>query len=331
MSTPFDPLLPRIGQTMKEVIDSTRANLGALSEADQAHQADQAAHNLGPLRATQAEFNTHKPDPNAHNLGPLRAQVTATADEQAAARGTQATLADRLATALTPAGVIKLSTLASKFLDNGDVPSFVNNRVFTVPGDRTKVYQAGVILRASVVSGYVYGAVASSSFAAGATSVTLDPAYPVLAATLTKVEIALIAWDNSVAAAAAQNAADILTLTGLMSALKVQELTASVNGKPAAGAVVMRYVASRALSLPINLAASRIKAGVNATAAATFTLAKNGANVGTVVIAAGNSVGTAAVAAAVSLAPGDVLTLTAPGAQDATLADLAFNLQGSVT
>lgn len=66
------------------------------------------------------------------------------------------------------------------------------------------------------------------------------------------------------------------------------------------------------------------KAGTAASTATTLTLAINGANVGTVVYAAGKNVATFTTTGGnpYLVNQGDVLTLTAPATQDAALADL---------
>jgi hypothetical protein len=53
---------------------------------------------------------------------------------------------------------------------------------------------------------------------------------------------------------------------------------------------------------------------------------KNGAAIGTVQFAAGEAAASFLVAAAVDFAAGDMLAITAPDPQDATLADIALTL-----
>lgn len=105
----------------------------------------------------------------------------------------------------------------------------------------------------------------------------------------------------------------------------------SVAGKPSAAEGLARWVFARTVTFPTNFAGSQASAGTPATAQTVFTLAKNGVQAGTVTFAAG--AGTASFAstggAVVTLAAGDVLTLTAPNPADATLADLAITLAGT--
>lgn len=65
------------------------------------------------------------------------------------------------------------------------------------------------------------------------------------------------------------------------------------------------------------------------TGAATFVIAKNGTQVGTIVFSAGNASGVVTVDSAVLFAVGDKLTVTAPASVDATLADVDFTLVAS--
>lgn len=229
----FDVAKPNTSQTIGDVITSTLANLNDLNSRDVAHQADTtAAHGIDTLITSKADYVAHKGNvTDAHGINTIKATADAAQAEVAAARGSQAALDARLSVALQADGGIKLSSIASKWLDNGDVPTFVDSTHFTVPGDRTLVYLAGVILRCTVSASYVYAAIASRSFGAGVTTVTLDPLYPVLTSGLSKIEIALIAWDNAVAAAVTENAADIVTLQGDMTAISTM---GSMAGDPTA-------------------------------------------------------------------------------------------------
>lgn len=108
------------------------------------------------------------------------------------------------------------------------------------------------------------------------------------------------------------------------------EIWTSVEGQPAASQVILRYLAPRSLILPPDLAGSRGAAGVGATAPADFDLRRNGSSIGTMRFAAGATVASFIAAAPATFAPGDVLTVVAPAAPDATLADLAITLLASV-
>jgi len=99
-------------------------------------------------------------------------------------------------------------------------------------------------------------------------------------------------------------------------------------GKPAASTLMLRFAFNRNISLSINLAGSIASAGTAATASTVFALAKNGTSIGTLTFAAAAASGTFSVAAAPSFVSGDILTVTAPATQDATLADLSVTLNG---
>ena len=229
----FDAEKPNTSQTIGDVITSTAVNLNDLDARDVAHQANSTtAHGIDALLAAKAAAEAHQADSTtAHGINTIKAAADAAQAEVTAARGSKAALASRLAVALQADGGIKLSSIASKWLDNGDVPTYISTASFSVPGDRTKVYIAGVLLRGTVSAEYAYAAIASSSYGAGITTVVLDPLYPVLTAGLSKIEIALIAWDNAVALAATQNAADIVNLQGDLTAIST---LGSMAGDPTA-------------------------------------------------------------------------------------------------
>ena len=102
----------------------------------------------------------------------------------------------------------------------------------------------------------------------------------------------------------------------------------SYIGKPGDAAVILRFPMTRAVRFPTNLAASQGIAGTAATATATFNLAKNGSNFGTMVFAGSGTVPTFT-GTQTDFAAGDILTLTAPSTADATLADIGFAFAGT--
>ncbi len=324
----FDGTKPSISQTYGDAIASAQANDADLDGRIEAHKADQNGHGLPALRTTAADYTAHKTDPHAHGVDLVAAAGTATQAEVTAGRGTQSSLAARLAAALNGDGSIKLSTLNNKWINNNDAPTFISTTSFSVPGDKTQMYIPGAQLRLTAAGNYIYAPVASRSFGAGVTTVVIDPAYPVLTAGIGVVEMALIAFDNAVAQACTQNATALAALTGVVAALKVLDIPGFRSGKPAAGAVVNSFLVTRAFTLPAGATNSLFKAGTAATAASTFYIQKSGVNVGTATFAAGSTVAPFTLAAPVAFALADVCTLVAPAAQDATLADLVYNLQG---
>lgn len=135
-----------------------------------------------------------------------------------------------------------------------------------------------------------------------------------------------------VSAAAAPSARQVLTATSSTAAdweYPGYDIGGGCTGKPAASAVILRFPAVRAFTLPTNLTGSQGKAGTAATASATFNIAKNGVNIGTMAFAASGTVPTWT-NTATSFAAGDILTVTAPSSQDATLADIGFVLMGTI-
>lgn len=218
----FDTLKPNTSQTLGDAVTATRENLVDLDTRLTAHIADEStAHDIDTLIAGKAAYEAHAADTEtAHGIGYVSGRVTALESETATARGTASTLGTRLNVGLEQSGAVKLSGLASKWMDNGDAPTFIGATSFTVPGDRTKVYLAGVICRFTVEEGYVYGAVATASFAASATTVTLSPSYPILDSSLAKVEISLLAFDDTIAATVAALESDLTALTARVAALE---------------------------------------------------------------------------------------------------------------
>lgn len=84
-----------------------------------------------------------------------------------------------------------------------------------------------------------------------------------------------------------------------------------------------------AVTFPLGLSASQGIAATAATAAASYSIEKNGSAVGTMNFAVRATSATFTMAAATTFNAGDVLTVVAPAAPDATLAGLAWTLVGS--
>lgn len=99
------------------------------------------------------------------------------------------------------------------------------------------------------------------------------------------------------------------------------------EGKPTASQL-RQWVAAHAFTFPSGLTGSVAKAGTAATAQKDFDLKKNGTSFGTMRFAASATAATFIAASATAFAIGDVLTVTAPGSQDSTLANIAVNLVG---
>ena len=327
----FDATKPNTSQVMGDVIDSARANDVDLDARIEAHKADPNGHGLAAVRANVTDYLSHKTDQNAHGVDVVRAQGLATQAEVSAARGIKSSLTARLDIALGADGALKLSTLNNKWITNNDIPTYISTTSFSVPGDRTGFYVAGAQLRFHTAGDYLYAPVASRVFSAGVTTVTLDPAYAVLTAGIQSVDMGLIAWDNTVAAAVSTLNTALTALTATVNALQVEQIEDWIAGKPGAGALVKRFIAARPFSIPQDAVGSQCKAGTASTGAVTFNLAKNGVNFGTIAFAVGGTVATFSIANATAFAAGDVLSISAPAVQDTTLADIAFFIKGLLT
>lgn len=219
----YDATKPNTSQTIGDVILSANANDVAIKLQLDTHQADlTAAHGIGALLATQADYVTHKANTtNAHGIDTIAATASATSSEVIAARGVAASLVARLNKATATDGSILLSSLQNKWLDNGDTPTYVDSQHFTVPTDRTKVYIAGAHLRMTISGSYVYAPIASSSYGSSATTVTLDPNYLLLTSGLSKIEIGLLSFDYAIQNSLATATANITALQAQVAALQL--------------------------------------------------------------------------------------------------------------
>ena len=99
---------------------------------------------------------------------------------------------------------------------------------------------------------------------------------------------------------------------------------------PGGSAVMGRWVMARTVAFPANLAGSRVRAGVAATASTVLTLKKNGASVGTLTFAAAGTVPTMA-GASWSVVADDIVTIENQATADATLAAISITLAGERT
>ena len=253
----YDSTKPNVSQLIGDVILSANANDVALKKQQDDHEANATtAHGIDALIATQSAYNAHAANlTTAHGIDSILVNVAALLAEIASARGSKSTVALRLAQALNADGSIRLSTLNNKWINNSDVPTYIAATRFSVPGDRTKVYIGGAQLRLIISGTYTYASVASSSYGGGVTTITLDPAYQVLTAGLSAVEIGLIAWDNAVANSVTQALTQITALQGSLTA--VQNIRSKVGDPtssdlPAGQIGVWKNTSSGALKLWAN-------------------------------------------------------------------------------
>jgi hypothetical protein len=119
------------------------------------------------------------------------------------------------------------------------------------------------------------------------------------------------------------------TVTGSGKASVATTVNGSYTGPTTTNLVVQRYVFAGTVMFPAGLTGSQGTAGVAATATTSYSIKKNGANVGTMVFAAGATTATFSMASATTFMAGDILTVVAPASPDATLANLAWTLVGS--
>lgn len=101
-----------------------------------------------------------------------------------------------------------------------------------------------------------------------------------------------------------------------------------IPGLPGAGAKVLRFNVVREFVWKSGLTGSLFTASAASTGTATFTLKNNGSSIGTVVFTT-SATGVATFSADVFFAVNDVITIEAPGSQDATLANVGLNFLGS--
>jgi hypothetical protein len=109
------------------------------------------------------------------------------------------------------------------------------------------------------------------------------------------------------------------------------DIASAIIGKPAASAVVMRFVAVRQFSFPASLTASLAKSAIAATDTTIFSLQKNGSQFATLTFSASGNTGVFTAATQTNFSANDVLTITAPSAQDATFADCEYTLVASLS
>ena len=107
------------------------------------------------------------------------------------------------------------------------------------------------------------------------------------------------------------------------------DLTAFYPGVPSASAIVTRVPVARDITFPASLTGSIGNATVAATAQTDFDVQKNGATVGTIRFAAASTSATFIAASAITLAAGDILSVSAPATPDTTLSNVGFVLAGT--
>lgn len=100
-------------------------------------------------------------------------------------------------------------------------------------------------------------------------------------------------------------------------------------GRPNSGDTVFRLITAHPYKLPVGLPATQFSAKVAATGAVQYKLQKNGADIGTINVAAGATTATYTFATETSFAAGDIVEIIAPALQDVTLASVSITLAGT--
>ena len=104
----------------------------------------------------------------------------------------------------------------------------------------------------------------------------------------------------------------------------------SYIGQPAVGATVFLLIFDRTVTFSGNLSGSYGKCGANPASAAAFSILKNGASAGSISIATGGAFTFSTTGGtSLSFSAGDVMKITAPNPQDASLADVSVIFAGT--
>jgi len=114
------------------------------------------------------------------------------------------------------------------------------------------------------------------------------------------------------------------TITYVAGADHLYDIAGSTLSTPSDSDIITRFVATRAFSLPANLAGTKVSVGTNPSATATVTVQKNGASAGAITISTGG-VETLPTQAAVSFAVDDILTIEVTTAN--SIDDLGITLK----
>jgi hypothetical protein len=114
------------------------------------------------------------------------------------------------------------------------------------------------------------------------------------------------------------------TITYVAGADHLYDIAGSTLSTPSDSDIITRFVATRAFSLPANLAGTKISVGTNPSSSATLTIKKNGSGVATITINS-SGVETLPTQTAVSFAIDDILTIEVTTAD--SIDDLGITLK----
>jgi hypothetical protein len=185
--------------------------------------------------------------------------------------------------------------------------------VFVTQADAWVAALAVFVTETNALAAYLQGLTGSSG--------------PIVSTSLTMTTARLLGRTTAATGAIEElSASQVATLIGLLRLVSFFFTTT-----PTASEVLALYVAADAFTLPANLSGSQVKVGTNATATFALDLQQNGTSIGTISIAtSGTATLTTTSGAAKSIAAGDVLKVVAPGTVDATIANVAINLKGTL-
>lgn len=115
---------------------------------------------------------------------------------------------------------------------------------------------------------------------------------------------------------------------GALSGIVPYDIAFYRSGRIAGGTVLLRMMASRSITIPTS--GHRVTCGVAPTANWQADIQKNGVSVGTISIPLGQTTGNVSIANQISVSEGDILTVVAQAASDASLSGLSVVLRGVV-
>ena len=111
--------------------------------------------------------------------------------------------------------------------------------------------------------------------------------------------------------------------------LRIYDIAGTVFGKPDAGATILQFVTIRSFTFPAGMVGSKWVSSVAAAASSVFIVLRNGSPIATFTFAIGATIATFTNPATdVQFIPGDVLTVTAPNPQNATLSTVSGTFKG---
>ena len=127
---------------------------------------------------------------------------------------------------------------------------------------------------------------------------------------------------------------DVASVAGANMSSNAYDVAGSTLQQPTDGAVLMRFVVTRAFTIPANYAGSQANSSVATTAATVYEIERNGSQIGQITFAMSATDGTFADATEIgahAFAVDDILTVVAPGTADATHDEIAWTFAAILT